>query len=84
VKATAVTLADGEVVILPGEYQLVPGRPVIGVSFQVRDLEKARRTLFQDAMQDASASSAEGGTAGRVVIAPESAHGLWLEFRGGS
>jgi hypothetical protein len=78
--ATIVTLSEGEVVILPRQHQIVPGRPVIGASFRVRDLSQVRRTLASGGITP----RAGAGSVERVVIPPGSAHGLWLEFRGGS
>jgi catechol 2,3-dioxygenase-like lactoylglutathione lyase family enzyme len=74
VDATVVTLAEGEVVIVPAGRQLLPGRPIIGASFRVRDLAATRRTL-------AVPTWTGGDGAGRVVVEPKHAHGLWLEFR---
>jgi catechol 2,3-dioxygenase-like lactoylglutathione lyase family enzyme len=76
-EATVVTLAAGEVIILPARLQLLPGRPVIGASFRVKDLGVVRRTLSR-----ANVSAwPEQGAIPRVVVEPTHAHGLWLEFR---
>lgn len=78
VEATVVTLAEGEVVILTEQHQVVVGRPVIGASFLVPDLARVRRTLAE-----AQIAPWVGATPGdRVVVEPSVAHGLWLEFRG--
>ena len=75
-EATVVTLAEGEVVILPKGHQVVAGRPVIGASFSVPDLARVRRTLVQARITPwAGTPDAE-----RVVVEPSSAHGMWLEF----
>jgi hypothetical protein len=80
VEATVVSLAEGEVFILPKRHQVLAGRPVIGASFSVPDLSEVRRRLIQ-----AQIKSWEGaGTAERVVVEPKVAHGMWIEFRRGS
>ncbi len=61
VEATVVELDAGEVVLLPAERQVVPGRPVIGAGFRVRGRARADR----------------------ILIEPERAHGLWIEFVAG-
>jgi hypothetical protein len=78
VEATVVTLAEGDVFILPARHRLLPGRPVIGASFRVRDLATVRRALT------AGRVSARTGLelAERLVVEPSKAHGLWLEFVG--
>lgn len=80
VEATVVSLAEGEVFILPKHRQVLDGRPVIGASFSVPDLSVVRRTLVK-----AQIKSWKGtGTSERVVVEPTIAHGMWLEFRRGS
>jgi catechol 2,3-dioxygenase-like lactoylglutathione lyase family enzyme len=80
VDATVVTLASGEVVILPARHQLLRGRPVIGASFRVDDLARTRQAL--DRAQVPSWKGPDGER--RVVVEPSRAHGLWLEFRRGA
>ena len=78
VEATVVKLAEGDVVILPARHQLLPGRPIIGASFRVKDLATVRRALA------AGRVSPRPGLelAERLVVEPSKAHGLWLEFVG--
>jgi catechol 2,3-dioxygenase-like lactoylglutathione lyase family enzyme len=77
VEATVVTLDEGEVIILPAHHQLLKGRPIVGASFRVTDLATVRKTL------SASGIPAWTGPANdeRVVVEPQRAHGLWLEFQ---
>lgn len=78
-EATVVTLAEGEVIILPKQHQVIAGRPVIGASFIVADMARVRRMLVQAQIEPwAGASAVE-----RVVVEPSIAHGMWLEFRRG-
>jgi catechol 2,3-dioxygenase-like lactoylglutathione lyase family enzyme len=78
VEATVVALAEGEVFILPARHQLLPGRPIIGASFRVRDLATVRRVLAAGHLSPRAGL----GLAERVVVEPSKAHGLWLEFVG--
>ena len=77
VEATVVTLAEGDVFILPARHQLLPGRPIIGASFRVRDLATVRRALAAGRVSPRTGR----GLAERLVVEPSKAHGLWLEFR---
>ena len=78
VDATVVTLAEGDVYILPAHHQLLPGRPIIGASFRARDLATVRRALAAGRIpRRAGLESAE-----RLLVEPSKAHGLWLEFVG--
>jgi hypothetical protein len=77
VEATVAALDEGEIVILPGSRLLLPGRPVIGVTFRVDDLATARQALARGGINPwAGADAAE-----RIVVPPNETHGLWLELR---
>jgi catechol 2,3-dioxygenase-like lactoylglutathione lyase family enzyme len=78
VEATVITLAEGDVVILPARHRLLPERPIIGASFRVRDLATVRRALT------AGRVSPRAGLelAERLLVEPSKTHGLWLEFVG--
>jgi catechol 2,3-dioxygenase-like lactoylglutathione lyase family enzyme len=78
VEATVVTLAEGEVFILPARHRLLPGRPIIGASFRVRDLATVRRALAAGGVSPRTGLE----LAERLVVEPSKAHGLWLEFVG--
>jgi hypothetical protein len=43
--ATVATVANGEVVFLPVERQIIPGRPIVGIVFQASDLSALQRVL---------------------------------------
>jgi hypothetical protein len=75
-EAIVFDLQNGRVVILPARYQLVTGRPVIGVAMSVRELGGQRNSAFAPGVASTSMSLAR-------IIAPERAHGLWLAFRRG-
>ncbi|GJM43184.1 MAG: hypothetical protein DHS20C21_00260 [Gemmatimonadota bacterium] len=74
--ATVVSLAEGEVFILPKGHQVLAGRPVIGASFTVRDLLEVRQRLLRAQIQPWQGSD----PAERVVVEPKVAHGMWIEF----
>lgn len=78
VEATVVTLAEGDVFILAARHRLLPGRPIIGASFRVRDIATVRRVLAAGGVSPRT--GLEG--ADRLVVEPSKTHGLWLEFVG--
>jgi hypothetical protein len=78
VEATVITLAEGDVFILPARHQLLPGRPIIGASFRVRDVATVRRALAAGRVSPRTGLE----LAERLVVEPSKAHGLWLEFVG--
>jgi hypothetical protein len=80
VEASVVTLAEGAVVILGKQYQVIAGRPVIGASLVVPDIARVRRMLVLAQIKPWAGT----GAAERVVVEPSIAHGMWLEFRRGS
>lgn len=80
VESIVITLSEGEVCILPQQHQILPGRPVIGASFRVRDLSEFRCTLEKAGIAPWGSTDSTD----RIVVGPSVAHGLWLEFRAGS
>jgi len=72
-----VTLAQGEVVILPASHQVVAGRPIVGMSVRVTDVDRVARQLSSAGIE----ARAETGALRRVIVPPRETHGVWLEFR---
>jgi hypothetical protein len=64
-------LVEGEVVMLPGARQLVPGRRIVGATVRVRNLAAARRVLAGRGQEIGSS----------IFLPPALTHGLWLELR---
>jgi len=62
---------QGSVVLLPGRYQIVRGRPIAGITVAVRDLDAAVRFAGPDARRSAAS----------VFVDPRRALGYRLEFR---
>lgn len=77
VAAAVVALGAGEVVIVPASSQLTAGRPIVGASFTVRDIDVLARQLSAARV----AARVEQAGSRRVLVPPDAAHGLWLEFR---
>jgi len=73
-RATVARLPEGEILLLPASRQLVGNRPIVGATVRVRSLDTARATLARNGVPVRVAGTS-------VFIAPESAHGLWLEMR---
>ena len=71
VTAPVAHLAEGDVLLLPGSRQLVPGRRIVGATLRVRDLATARRILAGRGREIGSS----------IFLPPAITHGLWLELR---
>jgi catechol 2,3-dioxygenase-like lactoylglutathione lyase family enzyme len=70
-QADVAAFAQGSVVLLPARHQMVRGRPIVGITIAVRDLDAAQRLAGPEARR-AGAS---------VFVEPSRALGYWLEFR---
>jgi catechol 2,3-dioxygenase-like lactoylglutathione lyase family enzyme len=71
-------LFEDEVVLLPGRFQRVQGRRIVGATVAVRNVETARRLV------ERAGGSLQGGSGAgsrSVFIPPDASHGLWLELR---
>jgi len=77
-KADVWNVQNGWIVLLPKSHELHPGRPVVGVDFEVRDFVAATRYL--DSRSIASRPDSKRSGQRRLFIPPASANGLWLEF----
>lgn len=72
---TVAKFAEGQVVMLPADRQVVPGRPIVGVSVRVKSLDfilhlnPAGMSLLSRKNRIVSA-----------FVPPERANGLWIEF----
>jgi catechol 2,3-dioxygenase-like lactoylglutathione lyase family enzyme len=73
VNAQVAYLTEGEVVLVSGARQLVPGRRIVGATVRVRDLAAARRVLAGRGQEIGSST----------FLPPALTHGLWLELRAG-
>jgi hypothetical protein len=69
-EAEVADFSRGSVVLLPGRYQIVRGRPIVGITVAVRDLDAAVRFAGADARR----------TAASVFVDPRRALGYRLEF----
>ena len=72
-------LSDDEVVLLPGRFQLVPGRRIVGATVAVKTLEAAQPIAERAAGKPLETVSRPGSRS--VFVPPSSTHGLWLELR---
>lgn len=80
VTADVATLADaGEVTLLPATRQILPGRPIVGIVIQTRDLDALNRQIRSAGV--IPASTRETKACRSTFIAPRDTHGVWLEFR---
>jgi beta-lactamase class D/catechol 2,3-dioxygenase-like lactoylglutathione lyase family enzyme len=79
VEGTVVRVENGEVVIVPASNQVMPDRPIAGVTFHVRSLEATAKYFAHAGVRVDVTPDAFG--AKRVLVAPSEARGLYLEFR---
>jgi catechol 2,3-dioxygenase-like lactoylglutathione lyase family enzyme len=76
VHAAVARFAQGDVVLLPSDRQIVPGRRVVGATVRVRSLRVVEAILARAI--PASAAPVRGTS---VYLPPTVTHGLWLELR---
>lgn len=77
VEADVARLDGGELILLPGRRQLLPGRPIIGIAMRVRALAQAGEVLRVKGIQPEAGQPPYP----RILLAPRHAHGIWLELR---
>ena len=65
----------GSVYLLPARARVHPDRPIVGVTFRVRDLAEARKVLAAAKVTPAASD------ANHLLLAPAQTGGLWVEFR---
>lgn len=78
-RAAVAQFQEGDVLLLPGSHQLVPGRRVVGVTLRVRSLDAARAIV--DRGQLASLAVVPSADGRSVFLPPSRTHGLWIELR---
>jgi hypothetical protein len=71
--ADVVSVDGGTVYLLPERFRAHPGRPVIGVTFRMRDRRAAERALKDAAVEFRSLP-------GSVVLPPAATNGIWIEL----
>jgi catechol 2,3-dioxygenase-like lactoylglutathione lyase family enzyme len=78
IEADVARFGDGEVLLLPGVRQRVTGRRIVGVTVAVRSLSAASELLKSRGIR----MTASGEPASKsLFLAPDTAHGLWIELR---
>ncbi len=76
--AEVARLPEGEVVLLPGKRQVVPGRRIAGATVRVRSMAEARAVLERGGWKTRVLRWEKGQS---VFLGPEVGCGLWLELR---
>jgi hypothetical protein len=78
VVATVFAVGNGKVVLVPQSRRLMQGRPIVGASFRVTDLDALDKVLASATVQPAQS----GANAGRreIFLPPGETHGIWLAF----
>jgi catechol 2,3-dioxygenase-like lactoylglutathione lyase family enzyme len=75
------SLPEGDILLLPHTRQVVPGRPIAGVTLQIDTLSATCAALTQ---APASIGNTLVWRDHSVFIPPGVAHGLWIELREGT
>jgi catechol 2,3-dioxygenase-like lactoylglutathione lyase family enzyme len=71
--------AEGDVLLLPEDRELVPGRRVVGATVRVRSLAAVEAILARGVAP--GAAKVRGPQGPSVFLPPAVTHGLWLELR---
>lgn len=79
IRVPVVHLPAGEILLLPGDRQVVPGRKVVGATIRVRRLAATRRTLSRGRVKVPPTVETKIGSS--IFLPPTVTHGIWLEFR---
>jgi len=79
INATVARLENGEITFLPASRQVMSGRPIVGAVFKTRDLGKAQRLWAST--DNAAPVVVQAARHRSLFIPPQTAHGIWLEFR---
>jgi catechol 2,3-dioxygenase-like lactoylglutathione lyase family enzyme len=79
VTAPVARFGEGDVVLLPADRQLVPGRRIVGVTLRVRTLAALETVLGRAGERAPQRVPSPGGAS--VFVPPDRARGLWIEFR---
>jgi hypothetical protein len=72
-------LPEGEVLLLPGSQQSVPGRRIVGVTMAAGSVEGVRAALSRAPAPVRDAAIVKGNS---VFLPPSITHGVWIELRG--
>jgi len=79
-RATVATVENGgEVIFLPRQRQLLPGRPIVGIVFRTRNLSAARHVLRTAGVESPRSVATQAYRS--LFVPPHASRGVWLEFR---
>jgi hypothetical protein len=79
VAATVATVANGKVVFLASDRQVIRGRPIIGATFRTTDLHATLKLLPQTVVDRSMRHDDVFHRS--LFVSPRDALGMWLEFR---
>jgi hypothetical protein len=77
VTATVLAVENGRVILLPQSFQLIKGRPIVGATFRVANLDTLAATLAAAGLADLQRDKSPDGA---LFVPPRVAHGMWLAF----
>jgi catechol 2,3-dioxygenase-like lactoylglutathione lyase family enzyme len=78
-RVTVAELPEGEVWLLPGSRQLVPGRRIVGATVYTQDLAALNSILARTGRDVPPTVQTKRGKS--VFLSPSITSGIWLEFR---
>jgi catechol 2,3-dioxygenase-like lactoylglutathione lyase family enzyme len=76
---TVAQVANGQVIFLPPNRQLISGRPIMGIVFQTESFDAAQRALVAAGISNPPQVSTADYRS--LFVGPRYTHGTWIEFR---
>lgn len=73
--------AEGDIVFLPKDRQLVPGRRIVGATLRVQSLAAVQALLARGGLPVPARVVGLGLQGASIFLPPAVTHGLWLELR---
>jgi len=74
------TLKEGEIILLPAKYQIVPNHPIIGATVQIKSMDMLKAALQKAGIKIPAIVKGKNGAIS-LFLPPDLTHGIWLEFR---
>jgi len=79
VPAAVARLPLGEIILVPGSRQIVPGRRIVGATLRVQNLRALQQALGSGSREALPIVQTAHGSS--IFLPPDITHGIWLEFR---
>jgi hypothetical protein len=76
---TVASLRDGAIMFLPGNRQVIPNRPIVGVTLRATSAASVDTALARAGI--ATPPRLLRGDTVSIFLPPAETHGVWIEFR---